>query len=44
MNPEKFQGVWAEFTKRADTCRVTGIEGAQATHVDYTVARVTRSN
>ncbi len=42
VNPEKFPGVWAEFSKGDDTCRVTAIEGAQATHVDYTVARVTR--
>ena len=42
VNPEKFPGAWAEFSKRDDTCRVTAIEGAQATHVDYTVARVTR--
>lgn len=42
VNPEKFPGVWAEFSKNNDTCRVTVIEGAQATHVDYTVARMTR--
>ena len=42
VNPEKFPGVWAEFTKSDDTCRVTAIEGSHATHVDYTVARVTR--
>jgi len=40
VNPEKFPGVWAEFSKKDDTCRVTVIEGAQATHVDYTIARV----
>jgi hypothetical protein len=40
VNPEKFPGVWADFTKGADTCRVTVIEGTHATHVDYTVARV----
>lgn len=43
VNPEKFAGVWAEFTKGEDVCRVTVIEGAQATHVDYVVARVARS-
>jgi hypothetical protein len=43
VNPEKFPGVWAEFVKGADVCRVTVIEGSQATHVDYTVARVNRS-
>jgi hypothetical protein len=42
VNAEKFPGVWAEFEKDGDTCRVTAIEGAQATHVDYAVARVTR--
>ena len=39
VNPERFPGVWAEFAKGDDTCRVTAIEGAQATHVDYVVAR-----
>jgi hypothetical protein len=43
VNPEKFPGEWAEFEKHGDTCRVTVIEGAQATHVDYTVARLTGS-
>jgi hypothetical protein len=43
VNPEKFPGAWAEFAKADDVCRVTVIEGAQATHVDYTVARVNRS-
>jgi hypothetical protein len=42
VNPEKFPGVWADFAKGADTCRVTVIEGTYATHVDYTVARVSR--
>lgn len=41
VNAEKFPGVWADFSKGDDTCRVTAIEGAHATHVDYTVARVT---
>ena len=40
VNPEKFPGVWAEFTKGADVCRVTVIEGSYATHVDYALARV----
>ena len=39
VNPEKFPGVWADFTKGGDRCRVTVIQGTQATHVDYTVAR-----
>jgi hypothetical protein len=43
INPEKFPGVWAEFAKGEDICRVTVIQGSHATHVDYTVARVTRS-
>ena len=42
VNPEKFPGVWADFAKGGDHCRVTVIEGAHATHVDYTVARVNR--
>ncbi len=40
VNPEKFPGVWADFAKGDDICRVTVIEGSYATHVDYTVARV----
>jgi len=43
VNSEKFPGVWAEFLKGEDLCRVTVIQGAQATHVDYTVARVRRA-
>jgi hypothetical protein len=41
VNAERFPGVWAEFLKEADICRVTVIEGSEATHVDYTIARVT---
>ena len=41
VNAEKFPGVWAEFLKGDDICRVTVIEGTSATHVDYTIARVT---
>ena len=44
VNPEKFPGVWAEFAKGDDICRVTVIEGSHATHVDYTVARVNHPN
>jgi len=40
VNAEKFPGVWAEFLKGDDLCRVTVIEGSGATHVDYTIARV----
>lgn len=43
VNPEKFPGIWAEFTKGEDVCRVTVIEGMVATHIDYTVARLNRS-
>ena len=43
LNPENFPGVWADFAKGEDTCRVTVIQGSHATHVDYTVARVTGS-
>ena len=39
VNPERFPGVWTEFSKGEDICRVTVIEGAQGTHVDYAVAR-----
>jgi hypothetical protein len=40
VNADKFPGVWADFIKGDDLCRVTVIEGTGATHVDYTVARV----
>jgi len=40
VNAEKFPGVWAEFAKGEDVCRVTVIEGSFATHVEYTLARV----
>jgi hypothetical protein len=39
VNPQGFNGVHADFAKDEDTCRVTVIEGAQATHVDYSLAR-----
>jgi hypothetical protein len=42
VNAEKFNGVWVEFSKGDDICRLTVIEGTGATHVDYTLARVTR--
>lgn len=42
VNPENFPGVWADFAKGEDVCRVTAIEGTYATHIDYTVARVNR--
>jgi hypothetical protein len=40
VNAEKFPGVWAEFGKGDDVCRVSVIEGTGATHVEYTIARV----
>lgn len=40
VNAEKFPGVWVEFFKGDDLCRLTVIEGTGATHVDYTLARV----
>ncbi len=41
VNPYKFAGVWADFTKAKDYCRVTVIEGVGGTtHVDLTVAKV----
>jgi len=40
VNAEKFPGVWAEFGKGDDLCRLTVIQGSGATHVDYTLARV----
>ena len=40
VNAEKFPGIWAEFLKGDDLCRLTVIEGTGATHVDYTLARV----
>src|SRR5262245_56680621 len=39
VNAERFPGVWAEFAKVDDVCRVSVIEGAQGTHVEYTLAR-----
>jgi hypothetical protein len=39
--PFKFAGVWADFTKAKDLCRVIVIEGVGGTtHVDITVAKV----
>jgi hypothetical protein len=40
VSAEKFPGVWVEFSKDDDVCRLTVIAGAGATHVDYTLARV----
>jgi hypothetical protein len=43
VNPEKFPGVWVDFTKGEDLCRVTVIQGSHATHVDYTLARANQT-
>ena len=43
VNAENFPGVWAEFGKGDDLCRLTIIEGKGATHVEYTVARINPS-
>ncbi|HEX7788297.1 MAG TPA: hypothetical protein VF653_18905 [Methylomirabilota bacterium] len=40
VNAENFPGVWAEFGKGEDRCRLTIIEGKGATHVEYTLARI----
>ena len=40
VNPEKFAGVWAEFTKGQDYCRITVTEGSGMQQVDITVARL----
>jgi hypothetical protein len=40
VNPEKFRGVWAEFAKGQDYCRVTVTEGMGLQQVDITMARV----
>ena len=40
ISAEQFPGVWAEFGKGDDLCRMTVIEGRGATHVEYTVARI----
>lgn len=39
VNPEKFEGVWADFAKSQDYCRITVTEGSGIQQVDITVAR-----
>lgn len=39
VNPQGFSGVTMEFLKGGDSCRVTVIEGPNATHVEMAVAR-----
>jgi hypothetical protein len=40
VNPEKFPGAWAEFSKGHDYCRITVTEGTGLQQVDITVARL----
>lgn len=43
MNPDKFNGVWADFSNGPDDSRETLIEGVDGTTlVDITVARMVR--
>lgn len=41
VSPDGFKLVSLDFFKGKDSCRVTVIEGANATHVDLAVARLT---
>ena len=40
VNADKFAGVWAEFAKGQDYCRITVTEGSGMQQVDITVARL----
>lgn len=40
VNAEKFAGVWADFSKGLDYCRITVTEGSGMQQVEITVARV----
>jgi hypothetical protein len=40
VNPDKFAGVWADFAKGQDYCRITVTEGSGMQQVDITVARL----
>ena len=40
VNAEKFAGVWADFSKEQDYCRITVTEGSGMQQVDITVARL----
>jgi hypothetical protein len=40
VNPEKFAGVWADFAKGQDYCRITVTEGSGMQQVEITVARL----
>jgi len=43
VNPYKFAGVWADFAKGRDYCRITVTEGSGMQQVDITVARLNAS-
>lgn len=40
VNADRFAGVWADFTKGQDYCRITVTEGSGMQQVDITVARL----
>ena len=40
VNANKFAGVWADFAKGQDYCRITVTEGSGMQQVDITVARL----
>ena len=40
VNSNKFAGVWADFSKGQDYCRITVTEGSGMQQVDITVARL----
>ena len=40
VNADKFAGVWADFAKGHDYCRITVTEGSGMQQVDITVARL----
>ena len=40
VNADKFAGVWADFAKGRDYCRITVTEGSGMQQVDITVARL----
>ena len=43
VNADKFAGVWADFAKGQDYCRITVTEGSGMQQVDITVARLNTS-
>lgn len=40
VSPQGFRGISLDFTKGPDGCRVTAVEGPNATHVELAVARL----